>query len=143
MGNFSAASLSGQYVYQVTGFDFSSGSGVAYARSGVFVANGAGVLTSVVDDFSEGTATTSTISGTYSVSNDGTGSIVFSFPTGSITYAITLLSSSKVYMAEADTTLSGGGVAEKQDTTALAAPTGTYVFRRRTLSTGATPTSYV
>jgi len=143
MGNFSAASLSGQYVYQVTGFDFSSGSGVAYARSGVFVANGAGVLTSVVDDFSEGTATTSTISGTYSVSNDGTGSIVFSFPTGSITYAITLLSSSKVYMAEANTTLSGGGVADKQDTTALAAPTGTYVFRRRTLSTGATPTSYV
>jgi hypothetical protein len=135
--------LSGQYVYQITGFDFSSGSGVSYARAGVFSANGAGVLTTVVDDFSEGTATSSTISGTYSISNDGTGSVVFTFPTGSITYAITLVSSSKVYMAEADTTLSGGGVAEKQDTTALAAPTGTYVFRRRSLTTGGTPTSYV
>lgn len=143
-GSFSNASLSGQYVYQITGFDFSTGSGVSYARSGVFVANGAGSLTSVIDDFSEGSPTSSTVSGTYSISNDGTGSIVFTFPTGSLTFAITLVSSSKVYMTEADTTLSGGGIAEKQDTTAFAAaPTGTYVFRRRSLTTGGTPTSYV
>jgi len=143
-GNFSNASLSGQYVYQITGFDFSTGSGISYARSGVFIANGAGSLTSVIDDFSEGSPTSSVIAGTYSISNDGTGSIQFTFPTGSLTYAITLVSSSKVYMAEADTTLSGGGVAEKQDTTAFAsAPTGTYIFRRRSLTTGATPTSYV
>ena len=142
-GNFSNASLSGQYVYQITGFDFSTGTGVPYARAGVFAANGAGSLTTVVDDFSEGTATSSTISGTYSISNDGTGSVVFTFPTGSVTYAITLVSSSKIYLIEADTALSGGGVAEKQDTTALAAPTGTYVFRRRSLTTGGTPTSYV
>ena len=109
-----------------------------------FSANGAGSLTSVIDDFSEGSPTSSVIAGTYSISNDGTGSIQFTFPTGSLTYAITLVSSSKVYMTEADTTLSGGGVAEKQDTTAFAsAPTGTYIFRRRSLTTGATPTSYV
>ncbi|HZQ71128.1 MAG TPA: hypothetical protein VFA68_21565 [Terriglobales bacterium] len=143
-GNFSNASLSGQYVYQVSGFDFSSGTGVPYVRAGVFSANGAGALTTVVDDFSEGSATSSTISGTYSISNDGTGSLVFSFPSGSLTYAITLVSSSKVYLAEADTTFSGGGIAEKQDTTAFAAaPSGTFVFKRRSLTTGGTPTSYV
>lgn len=143
-GNFSNASLSGQYAYQITGFDFSSGTGVSYARAGVFTANGAGALTAVTDDFSEGTATSSAISGTYSISNDGTGSIQFTFPTGTITYAITLVSSSKIYMIEADTTLSGGGVAEKQDTTAFAAaPSGTYIFRRRALTSGGTPTSYV
>src|SRR6266849_6020470 len=53
-GNFSAASLNGQYVYQIEGFDFSSSaSGVAYREAGVFNANGAGVLTSVTDDFAE------------------------------------------------------------------------------------------
>src|SRR5690348_5888989 len=79
-GNFSNASLSGQYVYQITGFDFTTGSGVSYARSGVFVADGAGSLTSISDDFSEGSPTSSVISGTYAISNDGTGSIQFTFP---------------------------------------------------------------
>jgi hypothetical protein len=143
-GNFSNASLSGQYVYQVTGFDFSSGTGVPYARAGVFTADGAGNLTTIVDDFSEGSATSNTITGTYAISVDGTGSAQFNFSGVSLTYAITLVSNSKVYLAEADSTLSGGGIAEKQDTTALAAaPSGTYVFRRRTVDTGGTPTSYV
>lgn len=108
------------------------------------MADGAGSLTSISDDFSEGSPTSSVISGTYAISNDGTGSIQFTFPTGSLTFGITLVSSSKIYMIEADTTLSGGGIAEKQDTTAFAsAPTGTYIFRRRSLTTGGTPTSYV
>ena len=42
-GNFSNASLNGQYVYQIDGFDFSnSTSGVPYREAGVFTANGAG-----------------------------------------------------------------------------------------------------
>ena len=40
-GNFSKASLKGQYVYQIEGFDFGrNNSGVAYREAGVFAADG-------------------------------------------------------------------------------------------------------
>ena len=46
-GNFSNASLNGQYVYQIEGFDFSSNlNGVPYREAGVFTANGSGAITS-------------------------------------------------------------------------------------------------
>ena len=54
-GNFSKASLNGQYVYQIEGFDFSTNlNGVPYREAGVFTANGNGNITSATDDFSEG-----------------------------------------------------------------------------------------
>ena len=54
-GNFSNASLNGQYVYQIEGFDFTTNlSGVPYREAGVFTADGNGDITSATDDFSEG-----------------------------------------------------------------------------------------
>ena len=56
-GNFSNASLSGQYVYQISGFDFRiNGNGLPYREAGVFVADGNGNITGGADDFSEGSA---------------------------------------------------------------------------------------
>src|SRR5256885_9405705 len=53
-GNFSNASLSGQYVYQISGFDFrNNGNGLPYREAGVFVADGNGNITGGADDFSE------------------------------------------------------------------------------------------
>jgi len=137
-GNFSNASLNGQYVYQIEGFDFSTtATGVPYRQAGVFTANGNGVITSAIDDFSQGGTvftTNTTTAGTYAISNDGTGSLSFQSALGTINLAVTLVSASKVYLVEGDTILNAGGLAEKQDTTAIAAaPSGTFVFREHDL----------
>ena len=131
-GNYSNATLNGQYVYQIEGFDFrNSTTGVPYREAGVFVANGSGGITSVTDDFSEGsTVLTTNSTGTYAISNDGTGSLSFTNALGTINLAVTVVSASKVYLVEGDTVLNAGGLAEKQDPTAIAAaPSGTFVFR--------------
>jgi hypothetical protein len=136
-GNFSNASLSGQYVYQIEGFDFSNLNTVsAYREAGVFTANGSGVITSATDDLSEGNGVVTTVStGSYTIGNDGTGTLSFNNALGTITLEVTLVSASKVYMVEGDTLLNAGGLAEKQNSAAIAAaPTGTFVFREHDLN---------
>lgn len=136
-GTYSNATLNGQYVYQIEGFDFrNSTSGVPYREAGVFVANGSGGITSVTDDFSEGSGVLTTNStGTYAISNDGTGSLSFTNALGTINLAITVVSASKVYLVEGDAVLNAGGLAEKQDPTAIAAaPSGTFVFREHDIN---------
>jgi hypothetical protein len=128
-GNFSNASLSGQYVYQISGFDFrNNGNGLPYREAGVFVADGNGNITGGADDFSAGSAgvSSSSLSGVYAINNDGTGQIILN----GLTLDITLVSSSKLYLIEDDTFLNAGGTAEKQDTSAITAPpSGTFAFR--------------
>ena len=136
-GNYSNATLNGQYVYQIEGFDFrNSTSGVPYREAGVFVANGSGGITSVTDDFSEGSGVLTTNStGTYAISNDGTGSLSFTNALGTINLAVTVVSASKVYLVEGDAVLNAGGLAEKQDPMAIAAvPSGTFVFREHEIN---------
>jgi hypothetical protein len=136
-GNFSTASLNGQYVYQIEGFDFStSTSGVPYREAGVFTANGGGSLTTVTDDFSEGGSVGTTIStGTYAINNDGTGTLSLNNVLGTVTFEVTLVSTSKIYLIEVDSPLSAGGLAEKQNATAIGAvPAGTFVFREHDLN---------
>src|SRR5437763_220409 len=128
-GNFSNASLSGQYVYQISGFDFrNNGNGLPYREAGVFVADGNGNITGGADDFSEGSAgvSSTSASGVYSINNDGTGQVILN----GLTLDITLVSSSKLYLIEDDFSLDAGGTADKQDTSATAAPpSGTFAFR--------------
>jgi len=136
-GNFSNASLNGQYVYQIEGFDFSNSvNGVPYREAGVFTANGSGGITSATDDFSEGsTVFPTTSTGSYAISKDGTGSLSFNNALGTINLAVTMVSASKVYLVEGDTVLNAGGLAEKQDATVIAAaPSGTFVFREHDLN---------
>ena len=132
-GNFSNASLNGQYVYQIEGFNFSNPNNVVpYRESGVFTANGNKVITSATDDFSQGTGVFNTVStGSYSINSDGTGSVSFSNALlGPITLEVTMVSASKVYLVEADSAVNAGGIAEKQDLTAITStPAGTFVFR--------------
>ncbi|HKD01344.1 MAG TPA: hypothetical protein VKB77_02910 [Terriglobales bacterium] len=156
-GNFSNSSLNGQYAYQLSGFDL--GTGNPYTRAGVFTANGAGVITSGTDDFTEGTLATTATSGTYSISNDGTGTLVLTFPTGQLQWAMTIQASAttsapKVYLIETSSTPTGGstpftgsGVAEGQNSAAFAGPpSGAFVFRAHTYfinSSSITPQSAV
>jgi len=126
-GNYSNTSLNGTYVYTIRG-NFSS-NGAPYREIGAFTADGAGNITAGSDDasFNTGGVPTS-YTGSYSVGNDGTGFLTFNNTAiGQITLAITLVSSSKVELMEADFDLNATGTAELQ--TSTVAPNGTFVFR--------------
>jgi hypothetical protein len=132
-GGFGNSSLKGNYTYHLYGIDTNG----EYAEAGVFVADGNGNITSGTDDFNQiannaGFASNA-ITGKYSIGRDGNGQITFSFPnisTSTFTVAITLVSTSKLYMTEVDSFANAFGEANLQDTTALgAAPSGTFAFR--------------
>jgi len=131
-GNFSNSSLKGNYTYHLYGMDTS---GNQYAEAGVFVADGNGNITSGTDDFNQfgnGFAS-SAITGKYSIGRDGNGQITFTINAQSgntFTVAVTLVSTSNLYMTEIDTFANAYGEATLQDTTAFsAAPSGTFAFR--------------
>ena len=132
--NFSAASLKGSYVYQLRGADALSFS--PYREVGVFTADGAGKITGGSDDTSFTANAPATVTGSYQIASDGTGSITMTSQLGTINLAVTMVSSSKVYLIEADHLNSSGlgvnatGFAELQDSSAIATtPTGPFAFR--------------
>ena len=74
-----------------------------YREAGVFTANGSGSLTTVTDDFSEGSSVGTTIStGTYGINNDGTGTLSLNNVLGHRQLEVTLVSASKIYLMEVD-----------------------------------------
>jgi hypothetical protein len=127
---FSNASLQGNYTYKVGGVSYSAPGGEPYAEAGTFVADGKGQITSGADDFVYGsTVSSGPITGTYSISSDGTGMVTLNLVRGTVRLAITLNSGSSLYLIEFDSFASGDGVALKQSAAALSAvPNGTFVF---------------
>lgn len=124
-GNYTKASLNGTYVYEIHGDSFNG----LYREIGAFTADGAGNITAGSDDssFNSGGLAVN-FTGSYTVGNDGTGFITFNNTAlGAITLAITLESSSKVKLMEADFFADSVGTAELQ--TSTSAPNGTFVFR--------------
>ncbi len=76
-GSFSNSSLKGQYAFSMAGEDLN---GLSISRVGNFIADGAGKITSALEDVSdEGTAeaTVSFTGGTYSIDASGHGTIQF------------------------------------------------------------------
>jgi len=146
-GNFSDASLSGQYVYQISGLDFSTNfNGTPYREAGVFVADGNRHITGGMDDFAEGSGDVASnpVTGSYSVNNDGTGQITLNAGSATLTFAVTMVSSSKVYLIEGDAAVNAMGIAEKQDANAFnALPSGTFVFQTHSLNSTQLPTGKV
>jgi hypothetical protein len=138
-GHYSNASLTGSYVYQITGYEFgSTGSPVQYQESGIFTANGHGVITSGSDDFAEETSGgvgSTPDTGTYSIGSDGTGTVTLTFPgaEGSISLDVTLVSTSKLYMIEADNA-NATGVAEAQSSTTLPTAATSFIFKEHSFS---------
>jgi hypothetical protein len=134
-GGFSNSSLKGQYVISQTGIGINQAltSNDPFSETIVFTADGGGHLTIPVDDFDQdGTpyGLTSSLTGTYSIASDGTGSLFFN----SSNYAITMIDDSHFYVIEQDTFATASGFGEKQDTTAFtAAPSGTFVFKAHNL----------
>jgi hypothetical protein len=122
---YSNASLKGSYVYQVHGFDTNFS---PYRQVGVFTADGNGNITGGSDDSSVN-ATGTAVTGNYSVAPDGTGFINLNTSLGQISWAITLSSTSKLSLIEADSFANAGGTAELQVPSAIAATlNGTFVF---------------
>ncbi len=135
-GSYSNASLTGSYVYHLSGIDDSTGA--PYENSGVFVADGQGHITGGVDDATEegtGTSLGNAITGTYKISANGTGTITLNGSAFTSTnWEVALASSSTAYLVEADA-LNASGTAELQSAPAAgAAPTGTFVFNMKTTS---------
>lgn len=138
-GTYSNASFKGTYVFQIHGFISQSGN--PYREVGVIVADGNGNITAGSDDINTigagGAIPGGSITGTYSIANDGTGQMVLNssalgavFSGAQITLAVTLESSSVADFMEADFFADGAGTAELQDTAAVTtAPSGPYVFR--------------
>ena len=133
-GNFSNSSLQGNYTFHLYGLDTT---GNQYAEAGVFIADGNGHITSGTDDFNQFGSSilgSNAITGTYSIGNDGNGQITFALtnvsPPNTFQVAVTLVSTSKLYMTEVDLFANAAGEATKQDTSAFsAAPSGTFAFR--------------
>jgi len=133
---FTNASLSGQYAYETRGYSLQTVS--PFRETGVFTADGNGHITAGKDDFAAGgSPSTADLTGSYQISGDGTGSLVLNFGgSSSATFAITLATSTKLYLVETDTAASSlvaSGFARKQDTSAFSSiPSGTFILRMRT-----------
>jgi hypothetical protein len=136
---FSNASLNGNYVFTLNGASFSSnGSTDAYQEAGTFVADGGGHITSGVDTFAQNSGlSTGQLTGSYSVSHDGTGTISLNSPRGAIVLAVTVVSASNVYLIEFDTAGSGAGIALRADATAFSeVPSGPFIFHFHSRANG-------
>src|SRR3954453_7794374 len=83
--NFSTASLKGSYVYQLRGADALSFS--PYREVGVFTADGAGQITASSDDTSFTATTPVSVTGSYQIASDGTGSMAMTTQLGTINLA--------------------------------------------------------
>jgi hypothetical protein len=139
-GNFTNASLpaGSQWAYNLSGTISQSNGVGSYTEAGVFTADGNGNITSGMDDFYG-----SSITGKYSISSNGTGSITVVLATvgQTLSWGITLSSTSpgSFYLIEADNFANAAGTAVQQTVSALGTmPSGAFVFRTHISTTGLT-----
>lgn len=128
---FGNASLSGSYVFLVTQPDNNTGTGFAF-RGGTFVADGAGNLTSGVEDENSsgaGLIPNVAFTGTYTVATDGRGMATVNDPSAK-KFSFALISSTRGQIIALDTPAVQvtTGFIQQQDQTAIASAKGTFVF---------------
>jgi hypothetical protein len=145
-GNFSNASLNGQYAFSMSGVDLNSGAFLA--RVGSFAADGQGHITTGLEDVldlgSGSTASLVTFSnGTYQIQANGRGLIVLNVTGGgSLQLSASLQSSSRGYLVQTDGLASTSGNLELQTPLQFSANaiSGKYVFNFSGISfAGTTP----
>ncbi|MBZ5656104.1 MAG: hypothetical protein LAO56_12605 [Acidobacteriia bacterium] len=139
-GNFSDASLKGQYAFTLRGIGTPDNINSFYfVEAGVFTADGNGNLTAVTDDFVQDFQSFSdNITGVYRINKDGTGDVQFNFSNGLFTqFRITLSDDSHFYMEEDDGFATSGGSGEMQNAASFASvPSGTFVSQTHDLVQG-------
>ena len=145
-GNFSNASLNGQYAFSMSGVDLNSGAYIA--RVGSFAADGQGHITAGLEDVldlgSGSPASQLTFSnGTYQIQANGRGLIVLNVSSGgALQLSASLKSSSQGYLVQTDGLASTSGSVELQKPLQFSANAinGKYVFDLAGISfAGTTP----
>jgi hypothetical protein len=145
-GNFSNASLKGQYAFSMSGADGVTGS--FFARVGSFIADGNGNITSGFEDVNtavNGEQPLAFNASTYTVQADGRGVLNLTNSTGTLSFSITLLSPTEGLVVQTDlnATASGTFVLQNTNSFKVAGISGAYVFDFTGLDPGGFPDSIV
>jgi hypothetical protein len=142
-GNYSNASLKGQYAFSMSG----QNSNGFFARVGAFTADGGGNITGGVEDVN--TATTAQTlpftNSTYSILPNGRGTITLTNSTGSLVFSIALNSTTQGFIVETDgiATASGSFSLQNPGSFSLSAVSGNYVFDVSGLDPSGNPDSII
>jgi len=132
-GNFSNASLKGQYAFSMTGTELCAGFSSFFTRAGSFTADGNGHISGGLEDVNvcAGVFTLEfTNNSTYSIGADGRGTLVLKNSTGTTNYSVTLTSATQGVVAQTDVNSTATGSFQRQNTAAFSNPAiaGGYVF---------------
>jgi hypothetical protein len=121
VGNFSNASLKGQYAFSMSGTELCAGTGSFFGRIGTFTADGNGNITSGVEDVNvcTGTSTLAFTTSSYAIQADGRGTLSLTNNTGTTNYSIALSTTSQGSIVQTDSTVTAGGSFQKQDSLAF------------------------
>jgi hypothetical protein len=137
-GPFSNASVSGPFAFTIAGADLLNGN--PFAAGGVLTSDGAGNVTSGIEDFNDGgsVATTVPLTGTYAMAPNGRGTLTLNTAAGTFSLII-YPSSGGVLVLEIDNSFLTSGAALQQQTAPFTAGSfqGTYGMN----FTGATSSS--
>ena len=128
-GGFSNASLKGQYAFEMTGSDFN---GFFLARVGSFTADGAGNITSAIEDVNDNGnfAFVQFTGGTYTIQANGRGTLTLTSGAGGLGLSITLSSTSQGLAAQTDlnATSSGNFILQSAGSFSVPGIANKYVF---------------
>ena len=135
-----AGSLTGQYAFYVSGYDTA---GSLYVAAGSVTLDGMGNVTAGEEDFNDSSlgapSVADTLTGTYTVGNDGRGSMVLAADSGGVpdpnvgvggtqTLSFTVVNNNHALIEEFDANFTSAGSLDLQTTTAATAITGGYSF---------------
>jgi len=131
-GNFSNASLKGQYAFSMTGTELCAGFSSFFTRAGSFTADGNGHISGGLEDVNvcAGVFTLEFTNSTYSIGADGRGTLTLKNSTGTTNYSITLTSATQGVVAQTDVNSTATGSFQRQNAAAFSNPAiaGGYVF---------------
>jgi hypothetical protein len=131
-GNFSNASLKGQYAFLMGGTELCGGLSTPFTRAGSFTADGNGHITGGLEDVNvcTGVFTLQFTNSAYSITADGRGTLHLTNSTGTTNYSITLSSAIQGVIAQTDVNSTASGSFQRQNTAAFSNPAiaNGYVF---------------
>ena len=132
---FSNSNLSGQFAFSMSGSDASTGIVEPFVRVGSFIADGKGSITGGTEDitiFQNGSSEFNFTGGSYNVNSDGRGTLNLINSTGTLTFSITLTSSTAGYLVNMPTDLqaagSGSFVKQSPNSFQVSGISGSYAF---------------
>lgn len=127
-GNFSNASLKGQYAFSMSGTNVSTGA--FFARVGSFIADGNGNITAGIEDVDvTGPETIALSPSSYTIQADGRG-VVNLVGSGPLSFSVTLLSPTQGLIVETDLNATASGTFFLQNPSSFTTSgfSGNYVF---------------